>query len=596
MAIPSSMERGSTVHQNGVQAASRAVNDPDPGPSSGSSDQASEEEELPLQRAYYWERTRAESVFLTQPIGGKLRSWTWAEVMNEARRMASYLEAREWPPRSHVIILSRNSAWWIMAELAIWMSGHVTVPIYTSLPIESARQLFAHSEPVACFLGSLDSNELLPQAFAPGLTFICFPDSAPGAGIAWEAVVAEQSPMAGSPVRDADDLATIIYTSGTTGSPKGVMHRFGAFPYFVKAVTQVTGRAPGHRVLSYLPLAHIAERALTEITAMSAGWHIFFCENPATFLADLKRARPTFFFSVPRLYEKFRAGVLQKIPQRRLDWLQRIPLLNHFVRRRILDELGLGSVRTAASGSAPLAPDLLLWFRTLGLPLTEGYGTTEIGITHAAPAGEFRQGCVGRSTPGVLTQISSDGEVLVNSPMNMLGYYKDPQSTRAAFTETGFLRTGDLGELDADGWLKIKGRIKEQFKTTKGKYVMPSTVEFMLNADPCVEASLVMGSGLPAPFGVVVLSTDTQHAARTKSGRDSLEESLEGLLASTNSRLAPHEHLKFLVLVTSAWSSQAGLLTPTMKLKRHVLEAHYAPYIPDWTARNRTIIWHVERE
>ncbi len=508
--------------------------------------------------------------------------------------MAAYLEAQNWPRGSHVVILSKNSAWWIMAELAIWMSGHVTVPIYTSLTVESAQKLFAHSEPVACFLGSLENPALLPEALAPGIQCIRFPSAPMCPGTEWETLMAQHEPISASPVRQPDELATIIYTSGTTGSPKGVMHRFGAFPYFVSAVTQVTGHEPGKRVLSYLPLAHIAERAVTEASGISSGWRIFFSENSATFLTDLKRARPTFFFSVPRLYAKFQAGVLQKISQRRLDRLLRIPILNYLVRRRIISELGLSRVRTAASGSAPLALELLLWFRKLGLPVTEGYGTTEIGITHTAPGGHGPPGYVGRSAPGVVTQISSIGEVLVSSPMNMLGYYKDPQATRDAFTPDGFMRTGDLGEINPEGWLKIRGRIKEQFKTTKGKYVSPSTIEFMLNASRSVETSLVMGSGLAAPFAVIVLSADAQKAMGTETGRKDLASSLEGLLAATNERLAPHERLKFLVLVTSAWTIEAGFLTPTLKMKRSVLEAHYAPMIPAWTAQNSTLIWHTE--
>ncbi len=552
-------------------------------------------DELPLERAYYWERKRGGSIFLTQPVDGKVRNWTWAEAMNEARRMAAYLEAQNWPRGSHIVILSKNSAWWIMAELAIWMSGHVTVPIYTSLTVDSARQLFAHCEPVACFLGSIDNGELLPETLAPAAYCIRFPNAPMCRGFDWESLVAKQDAISASPVREAGDLATIIYTSGTTGSPKGVMHRFGAFPYFVKAVTQVTGEKPGQRMLSYLPLAHIAERALTETTAISTGWRMFFCESAGTFLTDLKRARPTFFFSVPRLYGRFQAEVLQKIPQRQLDWLLRIPLLNRLVRRRIIKRLGLGSVRAAASGSAPLAADLLLWFRKLGLSLTEGYGTTEIGITHTAPGGEGPAGYVGRCSPGVVARISSEGEVLVSSPMNMLGYYKDPQSTRDVFTEDGFIRTGDLGEINAEGWLKINGRIKEQFKTGKGKYVLPSVIELMLNADSAVETSLVMGCGLPAPFAVAVLSAEAQKAVRTETGRSRVASSLEQLLASTNNRVAPHERLKFLVLVTSKWSIEAGFLTPTLKMKRPVLEAYYTPFIPEWTAQNSILIWQTGR-
>jgi long-chain acyl-CoA synthetase len=543
-------------------------------------------EELPLERAYYWEKRRPRQIFLTQPFGGGVRHWRWTDTMNEARRMAAYLKAQNWPPGSRIVILSKNCAWWILAELAIWMSDHVTVPLYTSLPVESARRLIEHCGPVACFIGPVDNAALPSEAIPTGTPCIRFPNAPACQALDWDSLIAATAPLQTNPVRSPQDLATIIYTSGTTGSPKGVMHRFAAFPYFAKAVTQVTGKNQRHRVFSYLPLAHIAERALTETGGLYEGWRIFFCESPDTFLRDLQRARPTVFFSVPRLYAKFQAGVLQQIPQRKLDWLLRIPLLGYFVKRRILRKLGLGAARVAASGSAPIPLDLLLWFRKLGLPLSEGYGTTEAGITHTALDNRFRPGYVGCSAPGVDVRIAENRELLVRSPMNMLGYYGDPEATREALLSDGFIRTGDLGEVDEEGWLKINGRIKEQFKTSKGKYVSPAAIEMMLNVHSAIESCLVMGSGLAAPFAVVVLSLQAQQSAE-------LEHSLEGLRQSVNAKLAPHEQLKFLVLTRRKWSVDNGFLTPTLKLKRPVLEAHYAPCIPGWTAAGDTLIWHI---
>jgi long-chain acyl-CoA synthetase len=552
-------------------------------------------QDLPLERAYHWERTRSRQIFLTQPINGDVRNWRWAEAMNESRRIAAYLKTQHWPAGSRIVILSRNCAWWVMADLAIWMSGHVTVPLYTSLTVDSARQLIAHCDPVAVFLGSLDNPELLPAVIPAGTFCIRFPNASPDSSIDWEAIVARTEPLASKPVRHADDMATIIYTSGTTGTPKGAMHRFAAFPYFAKAVLQVTRRERHQRVLSYLPLAHIAERALTETAGLYQGWQIFFCESPATFLRDLRRARPTVFFSVPRLYSKFQAGVLAKISPRKLEFLLKIPLIGFFLRRRILRQLGLHRVRFAASGSAPIPQELLSWLRKLGLPLAEGYGTTESGITHVPPGGRYRAGRVGRAAPGVETLIASNQEILLRSPMNMLGYYKDPQATRLLLTNDGFFQTGDLGEVDSDGWLAIRGRIKEQFKTNKGKYVSPSVIETMLSVHNAIESCIVMGSGLAAPFAVAVLSAEALSQSRG-GGRQALAYSLESLIAKVNASLAPHERLQFLVLTDEKWSVESGYLTPTFKLKRAALEAHYLPAVPEWEARNAALIWHTESQ
>jgi len=552
-------------------------------------------EDLPLDRAYYWEKTRPHQIFLTQPVNGGVRDWRWADMMDEARRMAAYLKKQNWPAGSRIVILSKNCAWWILAELAIWMSDHVTVPLYTSLTVESVRHLIEHCQPVACFLGPVDNRALLSEAIpADRVHSIRFPNAPACQAFDWETVVAKTDPLRTNPVRGPNDLATIIYTSGTTGAPKGVMHRFAAFSWFAKAVTQVTGKNRPHRVISYLPLAHIAERALTETTALYEGWRIFFCQSVDTFVRDLQRARPTVFFSVPRLYTKFQAGVLGKIPQSKLDWLLKIPLVSYFLRRRILRKLGLQAVRFAASGSAPISPDLLLWFRKLGLPLTEGYGTTETGITHTAPRGQYRGGYVGCSAPGVDTRIADNGEILLRSPMNMLGYYEDPEATREILTTDGFIHTGDLGESDDEGWLKIKGRMKEQFKTSKGKYVSPATIELMLSVHGAIESSLVMGSGLAAPFAVAVLSPEAQQSAELPSGRYKLEKSLKDLLKDVNARLAPYEQLQFMVLTRSRWSVENGFLTPTLKLKRQVLEAYYASFIPEWVGANTSLIWHAK--
>jgi long-subunit acyl-CoA synthetase (AMP-forming) len=314
----------------------------------------------------------------------------------------------------------------------------------------------------------------------------------------------------------------------------------------------------------------------------------------ATFLHDLKRARPTAFFSVPRLYAKFQAGVFQKLPEEKLERLLKIPLAGYLVRRRILRQLGLHRVRFAASGSAPIAPSLLAWFRRIGLPITEGYGTTESGITHTAPGGEWRPGAVGISSPGVETRIAPEGEIQVKSPMNMLGYYNDPAATRDVFTADGFIRTGDLGEVDPDGWLKIKGRIKDQFKTSKGKYVSPGAIEMMLGVHSAIETCIVIGSGLPAPIAVAVLSPEAQAQSSDPEGRILLERSLEDLVHMTNAQLAPHERLHSLVLTRSRWTIENGLLTPTLKLRRAILEDRYTRFARQWLAKNQIIIWHDE--
>jgi long-chain acyl-CoA synthetase len=506
--------------------------------------------------------------------------------------MAAWLSAQDWAPGSRIVILSKNCAYWMMSELAIWMAGHVSVPIYPSLTAASVRKLLDHCEPVACFIGGVEDKTVAQDGIPSGVLRVRFPTAPEFDALSWDSVVAEAAPMAASPVRGADELATIIYTSGTTGTPKGVMHRFAAFGYFVAAGVRVFGDGYDDRMLSYLPLAHIAERALVEACALYLGFHVFFVQNADTFRADLKRARPTIFFSVPRLFVKFQQGVLAKVPQRKLDLYLRAPILGRIVRRRILTELGLDKVRLAASGGAPLPVSTLNWFRAIGLNLVEGYGMSETGITHTPHGGRSHPGYVGDAAPGVETRIDENGEVLVRSPMNMIGYYKDPEGTRAAFTDDGFFRTGDLGELDADGWLRIIGRVKEQFKTSKGKYVSPSPIEKLLSAHPGIEACCVMGAGLAHPFALVLLAQEMRECAADVEGRRTVEQSLETLFAGVNAQLEAHERLSLLVVTPGPWTIANGLLTPTMKLKRNILETAYSKYIDEWRSATGPIVWH----
>jgi long-chain acyl-CoA synthetase len=548
-------------------------------------------DDLPLQRIYKWERERPDSIFLTQPYdGGKVRDWTWQQAVSEVRRMAHWLKAQGWEPGSRVAILSRNCAWWIMADLAIWMAGYVTVPIYPSLRGQTIRRILEHSEAKACFVGAVDEREAAPVV-PPSVACVRFPTADPSYWPTWEVLVTANPPLPGHPARPAGDLCTIIYTSGTTGTPKGVMHTFGNFAYDAKVLADLIHLTGQERLLSYLPLAHIVERVGMAGTALYLGYRIFFTEGIETFLTDLTRARPTVFLSVPRLLLKFQQGVFAKIPERRLERLLRIPILNRSVKKRILRKLGLDTVLNAASGAAPLPAEILRWYRKLGLNLAEGYGMTETLITHLPAPGSVRPGFVGCAIPGVEARIAENQELLIRSPMNMLGYFKDPEATRACFTPDGFFRTGDLAGIEPDGQLKIIGRVKEQFKTSKGKYVMPAPIESQLLAHPVVDACCLMGAGMPHPFAVVLLAEETRKITARSAERATVERTLVDLMNMVNTQLDPHEQLGFVAVAQGPWTVSNGLVTPTFKIRRYVLESRYQACVDDWMRQNRPVVW-----
>jgi long-chain acyl-CoA synthetase len=550
------------------------------------------ENDLALQLLYRWERERRDRVFLTQPLkAGGAREWTWGQAADQVRRMATYLKAQNWEPGTPIAILSRNCAWWIMADLAIWMSGHVTVPIYPSMKPQSMRQIMEHSGTKACFVGATDLQETVLDAIPPGVSCVRFPTATVDDWPTWEVLTAANTPMAGFPVRPASDLATIIYTSGTTGTPKGVMHSFSSLAYDAKTLDELIGLNEKERFISYLPLAHIVERAGLEGSALNLGCQVFFSAGIETFLADLNRAQPTIFLSVPRLWLKIQQGVFEKIPRERLDRLLRIPILNRPVKRRILRKLGFSSVLHAASGAAPLPPEILAWYRKLGLNLLEGYGMTETLITHLPAPGSIRPGYVGAAIAGVEAKLSESGELLIRSPMNMLGYFRDPDGTRALFTPDGFIRTGDIARIDEDGQLKIIGRVKEQFKTSKGKYVAPAPIESQFMANPMVEACCLMGMGMPRPFAVVLLSEEIRQRTADSGQRAAIESSLRQLMDSINKDLDPHEQVSFIAAVRGPWTIGNDAMTPTMKIKRGVLESRYQAFVDDWNRQSRPVVW-----
>ena len=506
--------------------------------------------------------------------------------------MAAYLVSLGLPRGSKIAIFSKNTAWWFFADLAIWMAGHVTVPLYPTLTPETIRQILEHSESRLVFVGKIDGFEKMKAGIPAGVPLVVMPLAPPGIDAPrWEDIVAATGPLEASPTRDPDELATIIYTSGSTGTPKGVMHTFRTMCSGLCALEEY-GITDHDRMLSYLPLAHVYERVAVETPSMAIAMRVYFAESLDTFVADLRRARPTIFVSVPRLWSRFQQGVFTKMPPKRLQLLLKIPFVRERVRRKVLEGLGLGDVRFAVSGSAPIPAELLDWYRSLGLELLEGYGMTEnFAVSHATRLGEVRVGYVGSSRPGVECKILESGEVLVKSPGNMKGYHKAEELTREILDAEGFIHTGDRGEVDSKGRLKITGRVKELFKTSKGKYVAPAPIENALLLHDDVEQALVSGPSMPQPFGIVVLSD----AARVRAGAavqlEAMTRSLEAHLERTNATLDPHEQLEKLVVTRDAWTIENGLLTPTMKVKRAAIEERYAARVEGWYADRARVLW-----
>ncbi|MBK7119036.1 MAG: AMP-binding protein [Comamonadaceae bacterium] len=552
-------------------------------------------ETLALQRLYQWEQTTPDKTVFTQPMGGGVvREWTWKQAVDEVRRMAAYLKGLNLEPGTRIALLAKNSAHWMMADWAIWMAGHVSVPLYPTLAANTVRQILDHSESKLLFVGKLDVWNDMKAGVPEGLPMITLP-LAPkvDAAKSWDALIAGTAPLADSPVRPADELCTLIYTSGTTGMPKGVMQSFGTFAWSITSGLKRVPLDQNGRVLSFLPLAHVAERMVVEHGLLATGMHVFFAESLETFVADIQRARPTVFFAVPRLWVKFQQGVQAKMPPEKMAMLLKIPILRGIVKKKVLAGLGLDQVFWAAGGAAPMPPSVLDWYRSLGLDIVEVYGMTEnCGLSHSTVLGKPRPGTVGTTYEGVQCRIDpGNGEIQVKGECVMLGYYKNPEVTAATFTDDGWLKTGDKGAIDSAGDLRITGRVKDLFKTGKGKYVAPAPIENKLATHPAIEACCVTGANLGQPLALLMLNPEAAAKARDAAGRSALEASLAEHLKAVNAQLDPHEQMECLVVTADPWSVENDILTPTMKVKRNKIEDLFAQNYERWATARKKVVW-----
>ncbi|MDX1597960.1 MAG: AMP-binding protein [Marinobacter sp.] len=553
------------------------------------------EKQTSLHCLYHWARHIPDNVYLTQPFpDGRVEDITWKQAADQVSRMVSHLNSLGLPERSNIAILGKNSAHWILSDLAIWGAGHVSVPLYPTLNGDTAAYVLEHSEAKLLFLGKLDGtadgwNDIkghIPE----DLPIISLPLSPRDDTPRWVDIIAQCEP-AEPKLPHPDDLATIVYTSGSTGRPKGVMHSFRTMISAAHGLQQLFPVSSDERMLSYLPLAHVAERAAVETQSLYYGFHLYFANSLDTFQEDLQRARPTLFFSVPRLWMKFYLGVNAKLPPKKQRVLFNIPILKGVVKKKVLRQLGLDHCRAALTGAAPLSAEIIDWYRSLGLELLEVYGMSEnFGYSHANRPGQAKVGTVGMANPGVEHRLGDGGEIEVKSPGQMLGYYKNEEKTREDVTDDGFLKTGDMGEIDNDGFLRITGRVKDLFKTSKGKYVVPVPIENRFN-HPKAEVVCVAGANQPQPCLMVLLSDEARAELEAGGSRGELERELAHELDAVNALCEGHEKLAFVVVVKEPWTMENGMLTPTMKIKRNVIENYYNQKMDEWFGQRAKVVW-----
>ena len=402
-----------------------------------------------------------------------------------------------------------------------------------------------------------------------------------------------------------DDLLTLIYTSGTTGPPKGVQLTHANMLAAVNGLEQMIQFSDAGRVISWLPMAHIAERAASHYVPMFLGFTTTCCPDPRQVAGYLPEVRPTWFFAVPRIWEKLKAAIEAGVEaeqdeekKRATKWALDLGLrrargeevdeaehakADELVLSKVRGMLGLDQVESVNVGAAPTPPEVIEFFHALGIPLAELWGMSETtGYGAVNPPDAIRIGTVGPPAPGAEIRLADDGEVLIRGPFIMAGYRNQPDKTREALDDDGWLHTGDIGEFDEDGYLKLVDRKKELIINAGGKNMSPANIEAKLKAaSPVIGQAIAIGDGKPYNVALITLDPDVAPAFEQGKGRDALLAEVERGVGAANEQLARVEQIKKYRLLDDDWQPGGDELTPTMKLKRKPIHEKYSREIDE---------------
>ncbi len=560
---------------------------------------------------------------------GAWEELSWSKLNGMVRDLGMFLINRGIQPGDKVALFSPNRFEWWVADLAIISVGAVNVPIYATNSAEESRYIIDNSDAKKCFAGTKEHMDKIVKAREklPNLDDIIIfddVDNPPAGVLTLKQALAEGRAAANKDEFDKrlapiniEDVATIIYTSGTTGNPKGVMltHK-----NFVSNVNQAHAIDPDfltadHTFLSFLPLAHSLERTCGYYIPIFLGHKVAFAESAEKLLANFGEIRPTFLVSVPRIYEKIHSGIIAKVatapPVKKalFGWAmgvakENLPyvcnnrersglfalkynLADKIIFSKLRATLGMDKLVAAISGGGPLSVSDAEFFLGMGITVLEGFGLTETTpITNANRPKWIKPGTVGPAVKDTTIKIGEDGEVLIKGPQVMKGYYKNEAATKEAFTEDGYFRTGDIGEIDRDGYLKITGRIKDIIVTSGGKNISPQNLENALLTSAFIEQAAVIGDNRKYLSALIVPAFATLESwAKEKnipfSNRQDLIKNpevnklIEQEIGAQLKEFGKVEQIRKFALLESEWSQDTGEMTPTMKLKRKVIRQKY---------------------
>jgi long-chain acyl-CoA synthetase len=535
------------------------------------------------------------------PDGG-WGEWTWREYADRAARLAGGLRGLGIERGQRVVLMLRNRPEFHVADIAVLLAGATPISIYNSSSPDQIQYLTSHSDAAIAIVEDVDFLEriLKVRPELPGLRNVVVLDDPDG--LAPDDVLRFDSLLEADPVdiqaaADAvrpDDLATVIYTSGTTGPPKGVMLSHFNICWTTEATRRAIGfPVEGFRLVSYLPMAHVAERMVTHYFHVLDGTEVTTCPDPGQLAAYLRDVRPNYFFAVPRVWEKLYAGVhaaLAADPEKQAQVEKAMEAGAVAALAPVRAQIGLDECRVAFSGAAPIPLEVFMFFLKLGLPMSEIYGMSECCGPMTWEPFDVHPGTVGPPIPGCEVKLLDDGEVCCRGGNVFLGYVKDPAKTAEVLDDEGWLHSGDIGVFDDDGYLKIVDRKKELIITAGGQNISPANIEAALKAFPLVGQACVIGDMRPYVSALIVLDPDVAPAWAKSRGVETMSladlarhpdvlAEVERVVAEANARFSQVEKVKRFTLLTEEWLPDSEELTPTMKLKRRGVLTKYADEI-----------------
>jgi long-chain acyl-CoA synthetase len=517
----------------------------------------------------HWTEQAPDDIWLREPHGDELTEWSWSQVRAQVLAIGAWEESFLGGPGVNVGLLSRNRAHWFIADLGTIAAGNVTIPMFTTLPRDTAGYVMDFTEMKMLFVGETENWDAVKDVLPAGIILVTLPGvTLEEEHLRWEDLVAAHAGQHPSYQCQPDDLTSIVFTSGTTGVPKGVMQTHASNEIPVNRFRVSFATPPRGRYFSYLPLSHIAERQIVEYASLINGGVVYFNENLATLLRDLPACRPHVMFGPPRVWEQLQQVIVGHFgSQQAVDDALAKDLEG--TGKHIREMLGLDETLYLLTAAAPTPPALIEWYAQFGLKLMEGFGQTEaMGLS--ANTHEHRKiGSIGRVVGDVEVRISDEGELLVRAPGLATGYYKNPEKTAETFRD-GWVHTGDKARIDEDGFIFLTGRVKDYFKTIQGKYVAPTPIENEFSKHPHTEQICLLGRGYSKTVMVCVPSALAQ-----QEDREQLAAALQEHARLVNESVDKHARIGAVIVTTEAWSIDNGLLTPTMKIRREQIEQRF---------------------